>query len=176
MLAWKEDRHDFEKRVFSVLVLFSGFCLAAETRGGLIPESGSYWNPKHNGEGAYLDVQGNKAALTLFSYDVEGRQVFYIAAGDMRSIPGGGQVGVGHYPLRALWADLYQTRNGPLFNPPPPNFRSKRRNTLIALIRNTKKCHYARFGVVGSGSFSARNSNAPNLSNSPRFRVAYGVS
>ncbi len=27
-------------------------------------------------------------------------------------------MGVGHYPLRALWADLYQTRNGPLFNPP----------------------------------------------------------
>lgn len=126
---------------FSVLVLFSGFCLAAETRGGLIPESGSYWNPKHNGEGAYLDVQGNKAALTLFSYDVEGRQVFYIAAGDMRSIPGGGQVGGG--PLSAA-----RLVGGPLPDSERPAFQSPagiRRASGRVDQGRAIACHFCRY-------------------------------
>jgi hypothetical protein len=82
----------------------------------IIPDSGAYWDVRRNGEGVFIEVQGGKVSMMMFTHDAEGRQAFYTSGGDLISHHPGEQAIIGLYPHHIYRGDLYQTHNGPIFN------------------------------------------------------------
>ncbi|MBK7144692.1 MAG: hypothetical protein IPH76_05600 [Xanthomonadales bacterium] len=46
-----------------------------------LPESGWYWNPAASGSGYNIELQDDKMFMSAFTYDSQGRAVFYTAGG-----------------------------------------------------------------------------------------------
>jgi hypothetical protein len=90
---------------------------------GIVPETGTYWNPARDGEGAFVEVQGEMASITLFTYNLDGTANFYFAAGRLTQMPQNEQAIEGLYPMTALQADLFRTHHGPIFNTPDSGAR-----------------------------------------------------
>lgn len=61
---------------FAILALF----FAANVKANL-PESGWYWNPQAGGSGFNIELQDDKMFMSAFTYDTQGRSVFYTAGG-----------------------------------------------------------------------------------------------
>ncbi|MBP7624307.1 MAG: hypothetical protein KA763_10095 [Xanthomonadales bacterium] len=78
------------------LVLFLSFGHAK----AVLPESGWYWNPQSSGSGFNIEVQDDKIFVAAFTYDSQGRSVFYTIGGVLNVNTG------------VLSSTLYVTSNG----------------------------------------------------------------
>jgi hypothetical protein len=103
-------------RLIVLIGLMISACCHAEDVQGIFPESGYYSNSNRNGEGAFVEVQGNKAAIMIFTYDADGNGMFLLASGDFEQAPQTEQRGEGFYPARMLRGTLYRTWDGPTIN------------------------------------------------------------
>lgn len=65
------------KRWLLGFILFSLFGQA----NAVLPESGWYWNPQSSGSGFNIEVQDDKIFVAAFTYDNQGRSVFYTIGG-----------------------------------------------------------------------------------------------
>ncbi len=99
-----------------IIMILLAWCAEAFAAGGIVPESGTYWSPRRDGEGAFVDYQNGNVTITLFSYDAQGRPVYYFAAGPTQLAPQTEAAIAGLYPMRVLRADLFRSENGPIFN------------------------------------------------------------
>lgn len=57
------------------------FLLSFGQASAILPESGWYWNPQASGSGFNIEVQDDKVFVAAFTYDSQGRSVFYTIGG-----------------------------------------------------------------------------------------------
>ncbi len=64
----------------NILIALFLFLLASPLK-AVLPESGWYWNPNAGGSGFNIEVQDDKMFVAAFTYDVQGRSIFYTIGG-----------------------------------------------------------------------------------------------
>jgi hypothetical protein len=119
-------------RMLLLIGVLVSACCEAQVVQGIYPESGYYWNSRRDGEGVFLEVQGNKAALMLFTYDADGNGMFLLASGDFEQAPEVEQYAAGYYPVRMLRGVLYRTWDGPTLNSYARPMRAEPIGQLVA--------------------------------------------
>jgi hypothetical protein len=159
---------------------------------GVFPDSSVYWDGDRPGEGMFLEIQGTRASFIIFSYNVDGSQLFYTGGGDIFRADGGEQRLEGYFPVHYVQSALYETTNGPVF----PDYRAAgfrpyetaevgsiritfgTRNTIKATITltgtippdlfRTSDRFYTQFAfglpTIGTSTFVERTWCVPNLS------------
>ncbi len=90
------------KRILSAVCMFLIFTGARAN----LPESGWYWNPQASGSGFNIELQDDKLFLSAFTYDTQGRNVFYTAGG------------VFNVNASTLTSTMYATSSGQCFGCP----------------------------------------------------------
>jgi hypothetical protein len=94
----------------------------------ILPESGMFWEPQNPGQGFYVEVQGNRAAMIVYSYDGDtGKPEIYIVSGELRDDASdmGDVVDAplnpnGFYPLHWFQGDLVRFEGGMCLTCPRP--------------------------------------------------------
>jgi hypothetical protein len=94
----------------------------------ILPESGMFWEPQNPGQGFYVEVQGDRAAMIVYSYDGDtGKPEIYIVSGDLRD--DGTDMGDvsdaplnpnGFHPLHWFGGDLVRFEGGMCLTCPRP--------------------------------------------------------
>lgn len=83
-----------------------------------VPEPGFYWDPRENGKGYYIELQGNVVVVVAYASRPNGDPIFYIGSGDLQpDSPGPPDYDIvqptGTYPIQKAVIDLFEIRGGP---------------------------------------------------------------
>jgi hypothetical protein len=60
------------------------FTTSAPPAGGLVPETGIYWNPDQSGRGYTVEMIGDTASLAMFHYDERGEPTWHLVTTPLR--------------------------------------------------------------------------------------------
>jgi hypothetical protein len=84
----------------------------------IVPGAGAYSNPARQGEGAFIEVQGEIVVIAFFTHRANGDSTFYVASGPMYSVPNNEAMQPNYYPATRMEGDLFVTNDGPVLNQP----------------------------------------------------------
>lgn len=127
----------------------------------IIPSAGAYSNPARQGEGAFVEVQGNLVGIAFFTHRSHGDSTFYTIAGPMYSVPFNEAMERNYYPATRVEGDLFETRDGPVLN------------VLASTNAESRKVGTARveFGYLSELYIYVQYNEEPDSTAPPRSRV-----
>lgn len=145
-------------RIIAMLFLMLLASNAAAQALQIVPAAGAYSNVKRQGEGAFVEVQGNIVVIAFFTHTPAGDSTFYTVAGSMVSVPTGEVMQTNYYPSTGVQGDLYETTGGPVLGTfPIPTVKSRKVGTARA-----------EFGYLGYVMMSVTYDEPPPAETFPR--------